>query len=368
MASLLDTDSPVAAGARSCMELLEKLVKVSDDSQCVSKADSVDLLDRFKLWAGNMGALHPFNITTSLDFRLRESPKISNRISELLDELVECVERENRTGVLDSEFGAEASTEPEGEEDEEEMSEIEEIFKSIIDIVGNLWQSFQIFRFSAIIRDNSKRDRYAKAEAAAATRHPLIDQFDISHVEHKFPALQSKDRDWLAVRLGKAITKRRKYLWYSREHHEKTHMGSQTIIPTVKQPSIPALPRRFDLDTRTVLSRPISTLAPTQASTLLLSTEITPDPELEEDSQSHTSYATSIGQDEEGTKLQVVPLETVSKGSPNFECPYCWQIQTIKTQRSWRKHVLSDLKSYVCTFQNCDLAMFPTTTPGFYTS
>ncbi|CAG8950267.1 hypothetical protein HYFRA_00006759 [Hymenoscyphus fraxineus] len=362
MASLLDAGSPVAARARSCMELLEKLVKVSDDSQCVSKAVSVDLHGRFKLWAGNMGALHSFKIKTSLDFRLRENPKVSNRISELLDELIECVEeacsiasneRENRTGILDSEFGHDPGTELERGEDEEEMSEIEEIFKSIIDIIGNL------FRFSAIIRDNSKRDRYAKAEAAAATRHPLIDQFDISHVEHKFPALQSKDKDWLAVRLGKAITQRRKYLWYCREHHEKTQMGPQTIIQTVEHPSIPTLPRKFDLDTRTVLSRPMSTLAPTQASTLLLSTEITPDPELEEDSQSQTSYATSIGQDEEGTKLQVLPLETVSKGSPIFECPYCWQIQTIKTQNSWRKHVLSDLKSYVCTFQDCDLTMFP---------
>lgn len=210
------------------------------------------------------------------------------------------------------------------------MSEIEEIFKLIIDIIINL------FRFSAIIRDNSKRDRYAKAEAAAALRHPLDDIFDIGHVRHKFPALQSKGKDWLAVRLGKAITQRRKYLWYCREHHQKTQLGQQPAMPAIQESNMPAPSRKFGLDTRTVLSKPISTLAPTQASSLLLKTDIAPDPEPEEDTQSQTSYATSVGQDEEGTKLQVVPLETVSNGLPNFECPYCWQIQTIKTQKSWK--------------------------------
>lgn len=92
MASLQDTNSPVAVGARSCMELLENLVKLSGDSDIVPKADVVDVLSRFKLWAGNMGALHPSAIKTSLDFRLRDNPKVSNRIAELLEELVDYIE------------------------------------------------------------------------------------------------------------------------------------------------------------------------------------------------------------------------------------------------------------------------------------
>lgn len=227
---------------------------------------------------------------------------------------------------MDSQDGSEN----EQGEDGEETSEIQEILKSMIDIIVNL------FRFSAIIRDNSNRDRYAKAEAAAAMRHSLDDQFDIGHVRHKFPSLQSKGRDWLAVRLGKAITQRRKYLWYCREHHQKTQMGSQPAAPIIQESNIPAPSRSFQLDTRTVLSKPLSTLAPTQASTLLLTTDIPAEPEPEEDAQSQTSYATSVGQDEEGTKLQVVPLETVSNDLPNFECPYCWQIQTNKTEKTWR--------------------------------
>lgn len=87
----MDSNSPVAVRARSCMELLENLVKLSGDSDVVRKADAIDVHGRFKLWAGNMGALHLFTVKTSLDFRLRENPKVSNRITELLEELNECV-------------------------------------------------------------------------------------------------------------------------------------------------------------------------------------------------------------------------------------------------------------------------------------
>lgn len=91
MASSKDPNSPVAVEARSCLELLENLVELSGKSDIVRQADAVDVLGRFKLWAGNMGALHSFIVKTSLDFRLRENPKVSGRITELLEELNECV-------------------------------------------------------------------------------------------------------------------------------------------------------------------------------------------------------------------------------------------------------------------------------------
>jgi hypothetical protein len=47
---------------------------------------------RFKIWAGNIGAFQPFDLKSSLDFRLRDTPKISTQILEILDDLAESLE------------------------------------------------------------------------------------------------------------------------------------------------------------------------------------------------------------------------------------------------------------------------------------
>lgn len=212
------------------------------------------------------------------------------------------------------------------------MSEIKEIFESITDAINNL------FRLSMIIRNNTSRDRYAKA-AAAALSVPFDDQFDINHVEHKFPALKTKGKKWLITRLGKAITQRRQYLRYCREHHDKiSREHHPTLKPQVVQPILikPELVIGLHPDTQSVFSKPTSTLAPTQASTLLLTSDQIPEDVPAEDTQSQTSYATSNDEENTSHKLRVIKLEDVSKGVGHFECPYCWQIQASKNQKSWK--------------------------------
>jgi hypothetical protein len=216
--------------------------------------------------------------------------------------------------------------------DDEEISEIKEIFESIADAINNL------FRLSMIIRNNTSRDRYAKA-AAAALSVPFDDKFDISHVEHKFPALKSKGKEWLIVRLGKAITQRRQYLRYCREHHDKISRKHHPIPrPQIIQSSEikPEVVAGLTADARSAFSKPTNTLAPTQASTLLLTSDQIPEEAPLEDTQSQTSYATSNEDDSSSHKHRVIKLEDVSKGVSHFECPYGWQIQASKSQKTWK--------------------------------
>ena len=84
------------------------------------------------------------------------------------------------------------------------------------------------------------------------------------------------------------------------------------------------------------LSKPPSTLAQTQASTLILNSSQTVEEDVPEDSQSQTSYATSNEEESSTSVLHVVQLEDVSKGLNHFECSYCWQIQAITSQRAWK--------------------------------
>lgn len=78
-----------------------------------------------------------------------------------------------------------------------------------------------------------------------------------------------------------------------------------------------------------------STLAQTQASTIVLKPGQIVEEEVEE-VQSQTSFATSTDEESNPVTISVVKLEDVSKGSKHFECPYCWQIVTCQTQKSWK--------------------------------
>ena len=53
-------------------------------------------LERFSLWIGNIGALHPPESSLSLEMRLRDGPDLLNYASTLLEDLEEVVnERES---------------------------------------------------------------------------------------------------------------------------------------------------------------------------------------------------------------------------------------------------------------------------------
>lgn len=217
-----------------------------------------------------------------------------------------------------------------------------------------------LFRISIIIRKGSPRDRFAKA--LSSKQSPFNESFDIGHVGHKFPLLNSDDRKWLKERLGKAITQRRMFLSYARDHRHRLGKEPTDLWQpdATERPTIPIPATDWGGKSQsghTNLTKPASTLAPTAASTLritdmqLLETDF-------HDDQSQTSYALSLGDDDDDSNLQLPRFSDVSKGESTFECPLCWTIQTIRKETSWRKHGFSDLRPYVCTFERCDVKLF----------
>lgn len=269
------------------------------------------------------------------------SGESENRVSTFVQADVE------QLSINDGVDGTGASTDDPSSPVSEPLSEIYEIFLSIPETITSL------FKLSVLIRNNSSRDRYAKA-LASVSKGPFDDRFDIDHVGNKFPRLYRDDMTWLRVRLGKAITHRRQYLRYCREHHEKLSKAPAALYKSVASseqnlwtnfPEVQGQQSRFFSDDETAISKPTSTLAPTTASTMDPANLETADglerlrDEIETDDQSRTSYATSIGEDDNDNRLSVVPLEEVPAipGQPGrFECPYCWTIQRFSHQDSWR--------------------------------
>ena len=215
-----------------------------------------------------------------------------------------------------------------------ETSELNEACGMVKDAITSL------MKISIVIRDATPRDRYIKAITSA--RYPFIDTFDISHVGHKFPKLSIKGQEWLRDRLGRAITQRRQYLKYCREHHERFQEPNEASkSPSNMQPEIDVFKLESESKGGTVRSLPASAFAPTDASTLQASWlkpfQAKPEELVENvsDSHSETSYATSVHDDESQSRLHPPSLEDVAQGFP-FECPYCWTLQDMKTERSWR--------------------------------
>ena len=170
-----------------------------------------DELSRFRLWCGNAGA-HRFG-RGSLDHKFREASNI--RVIKLLEgtKSVLGVVNEILTGaripwedLSDSESDLSVDTE------EQDTTELEQHVGSLAEI------NTCLMRLSMAIRNPAPHDQF-KESAHINVSH--FEQYDIQHVQDKF----SEASEYLAVRLGKAISRRRQYLSYREEHRQKLRRG-----------------------------------------------------------------------------------------------------------------------------------------------
>lgn len=51
-------------------------------------------------------------------------------------------------------------------------------------------------------------------------------------------------------------------------------------------------------------------------------------------------------------------VQEQARATKEIQCPFCHDIQTFKNEQTWRRHVYSDLRAYVCTFRRCDNPLF----------
>ena len=158
---------------------------------------------------------------------------------------------------------------------------------------------------------------------------------------HKFGRVR-RETPWLEKRLGKAITRRRQYLWYCRKHRDKLALEleeeKKEVWSAERKTAVSGVrDQQSSKDAKgyAVGSKPASTLALTTASTLVPTNLDTVEEESDGD-RSETSYATSVGDDSSSHKLRVPPPPEESGKGKHFECPYCRTIQTIKSLHSWR--------------------------------
>jgi hypothetical protein len=251
--------------------------------------------------------------------------------------------------------------------DEPEESEFNEEVELLSEIEACITR---LFRVSSLIRQAAPTDLFAKA--LTKSRLQFNDSFDIAHVFEKYPKLMADDRLWLRKRLGRAITKRRQYLSYVQHHHDKLsgaqNEPAEPAEPAPMKPEIlEALPMKqlqaFKSPLMDSASRPstyitkATTLAPDRITPQML---VADDSDPEDDARSYTTISRSIDGDYDTSALTKIPkLTDLRVGKEKaIECPFCFRMQRFRSEKAWKRHVFADLRSYVCTFPDCDAQLF----------
>jgi len=351
----------VSEQCRSCLSTLQKvtliLSKAHHTDGQVNHALVNEELDRFSLFVGNIGALHPPESSMSIESRLHEAHDVLTHIFGLLADLVE-VAGELLEVVSDKREGVVSVTDEAEDENDQEISDVHELGEEISGTITRL------FRVSTLIQQAAPTDPFAKA--LSRNRYRFNDQFDIAHVGEKYPKLATDDYAWLRQRLGRAITQRRHYLSYIQDHREglegmPTHHDnadrsaarSQALVIKQSLASKPML----DTASRPSFFTKATTVAPERITPQMLVVE---DSDPEDDARSYTTISRSVeGDHESSTTVRIPKLDDLRIGNKKeIECPFCFRIKRFKNERTWRKHVFSDLRSYVCTFPDCDAPYF----------
>ncbi|TEA17658.1 hypothetical protein C8034_v011829 [Colletotrichum sidae] len=299
--------------ALSAFEHLLQSVREADQhsSQSQIASNIHDELGCFKVWAGSSGAHRTGR--ASLEHRLRDASHIRNRVIELIGDLQQSLDEATAIVTGHATPWDEANDDEEPVDELVAETEVSQITLDIAEVVDCL------LRLSVSIRNPAPHDRFI---ASAPVETSAYEQYDIQHVYNKFDEIP----EYLAERLGKAISRRRQYFKYREAHHLKIASGlcshgdsSKTeIVPSTQASSIPKDKKQEH------------------------SWNASGDDIFSDAGLSQTSYATSVANQNE-LKVPRIPDEAL-KGP--FQCPFCFMIIHVRNNGAWKKHVYAEAAAH----------------------
>lgn len=289
---------------------------MSSDISGLSVGGWEDELGRLRVWAANIGA-HQTN-QSSLDFRLRDSSHIRDQSLKLLESLRGRLDDARNILTEGSESDDEASLDHVSD-DEVPLTEMEELHKTIASIIKSL------FLMSMLVRKPARRDlRAGSSRADVAAFEP----YDYGHVRDKYPGAN----ETLVLRLGYAITQRRRYLRYRERHAAKLRQGIGNVFTRAQGAASEGA--------ATVLSDTVASDVH----------DVDFDERASYSGESQTSYAATLMT---GKHITIPPPPKESRGGSPFECPLCYHLIKIESTQSWNKHIFLDLLPYLCLEIDC---------------
>ncbi|KAF2128477.1 hypothetical protein P153DRAFT_397547 [Dothidotthia symphoricarpi CBS 119687] len=348
-----------------------------------------DEFGRLRVWSGNLGALQKGH--SSLDYRLRDSPLLSDNALKFLKELEENLDEayavvsgarlpyeeqprsdKDEEEEDDNDDGFFSEDEEEDDGPSEEKTELSMRFGEVVDIIDNLYKLSVRIRMPTIRSRSLKAASYQPTDPETGVN--LLDmyaEYDLQHTKELIWHLRQPhtgdsqpESDYFVTRLSKGITLRRRQFKYWKRHRDKLSIsavfgeGSQIIQPVVERPDAPQRIDTLEVNPENPII--VTKEAPSHKTgkTLLSGTEATQHHQsLDEmvDTKSVTSYAVTV-KDIQGRGVDLPPPPKGAGGEKDFECPYCFIICPARygRGRAWRTHLLQDLQPYVCTYPDCE--------------
>ncbi|KAH7405701.1 hypothetical protein DE146DRAFT_649443 [Phaeosphaeria sp. MPI-PUGE-AT-0046c] len=324
--SIADTVAQCAETFRSLRSRLAA-IDAPDDDDKATYSDFPNKInacfERFQLWSSSLGAHR--RDKNSLDKRLREASNLQRRVLQYLKDMQGGLE--DIIGIVSGkitpwdELSESSSEESDLDDDGEDETELLQLVRYVDNAISCL------LRISTIIQKPAPHDRFIKSGKFDQT---FRQKWDEQHVSDKFVNIS----EWMAIRLGKANSRRRQFLEYRKKQHEEIanlqsiEGDNKTVISSL--PS--AIKRNEDLQNT----------AGCEAARIVDDLD---------DRESLTSYAETVANED---ALFVPAMPENAAGGSLFECPYCFLIvEGIHNRMQWKRHVYTDLQPYICLHPEC---------------
>lgn len=218
-----------------------------------------------------------------------------------------------------------------------------------------------LMKLSVVLRQPVPRDRTAKyaqipmdhwkpfdqdhvrnklSQIACTMAHDLLpspDEAPNANPGSKFYKFEAPE--FLIERLGTANTRRRQFLQYLKEHHDKITKYVDAPVSRKEGDIEEGFETKTNCDTDKYtfgLTMDTQTSVTTVPHAINLN-PVAADDVISESGQTGTSYATSVAHPDEGYLLKVPPLpKPAGSFEDTFECPYCFYFLNVKSQRAWK--------------------------------
>jgi hypothetical protein len=210
---------------RSFITVIDAIKTSDSPSRLLSNWETE--LGRFRLWANNIGAAKAGR--AGLDYRVRDSPYMSQHIVALLSDLREIL-NDAASAFSNSEIGAILNSREDSESENEtsDSSDSDDDPPKPAPYLRRLYEQAvgsvdSLFHVSILIRGVYNNIRTVRA----ANHIEFVDGEDVlvefrRIVELKIKWKNQETVDWLVERLADAITLRRRQFYYHKAHREKS--------------------------------------------------------------------------------------------------------------------------------------------------
>ncbi|CAI6238564.1 unnamed protein product [Periconia digitata] len=391
---------------------ISALPTTSAASLTTEQTDVNEEIDRYILWAENVGAHHSGSRSTlSLDYRLREASFYRDRVLDLMNVLERYLDKSIAALLPPSQAYSEESESESGSN----SYMFDEAFGSERPLDEDASSSWNISDTDSNLSTEKSRDQVISSISAEndtnrddgiairGIRHTIdcffqlplrrpapinrlreesehelryYEPFDILYVRDKFPNVAEQ----ITARLGKLITRRRQLLLY-RKKHQKNLQNTSTAVP---EPAL-VLPDRA-LTTHIAIQKTAEVVEEgtvseptiraesqrTKITALTKATTLANDFPVSHTEESRPATSIAASETTRKVRLHIPPRPLLKSQSSEpivnapsaeqprrvdaFKCNYCQLLPTITSDAMWKRHVISDLQPYVCTFLECDLA------------